>query len=97
MALAPSEPRVQPSTPAAPAGVAGGTSRPIRRAFSGAVVEGVTLYLPLGVGILAIGIPACALGSFLHFVLAVSMPVSGALVASLGALARVLKRVRRGA
>jgi hypothetical protein len=56
----------------------------------------VTLYLPLGVGILAIGIPACALGSFLYFVLAVPMPVAGAVIAALSSVARVLKKARGG-
>ena len=48
----------------------------VRDALSGAVAEGITRYVPGGVGILAIGIPACSVASFLHFVLGVSLPAT---------------------
>ena len=61
----------------------GGVHRPhpkrgLGDAFSDAIAEGMTRYVPGGVGILAIGIPTCALASFAHFVLGLSPPVTGA-------------------
>jgi hypothetical protein len=58
----------------------------VRDALSSAVAEGIARYVPGGVGILAIGIPACSLASFLHFVLGVSLPatVTAGAVASVG-------------
>jgi hypothetical protein len=42
----------------------------------GALVEGITRYVPGGVGIFAIGIPACSVASFMHFALGVSLPAT---------------------
>ena len=52
----------------------GHPKRGVRDALSSAVADGITRYVPGGVGILAIGIPACSVASFLHFVLGVSLP-----------------------
>ncbi len=50
--------------------------RGVRDALSSAVADGITRYVPGGIGILAIGIPACSVASFLHFVLGMSLPAT---------------------
>jgi hypothetical protein len=75
----------------------GGVHRPhpkrgLGDAFSDAIAEGMTRYVPGGVGILAIGIPTCALASFARFVLGVSPPATGA-AGGAGAIAYVLKQI----
>jgi hypothetical protein len=64
----------------------------ICEAFSTGVADGVRLYIPNSIAILAIGIPMCALASFAHFVLGVSPPATGA-VGGASAIAYVVKQI----
>ena len=64
-------------------------------AFSDAIAGGMTRYVPGGVGILAIGIPACSVVSFLHFVLGMPLTVT-VIVSGLTSIAHYLKRFGAG-
>jgi hypothetical protein len=73
----------------------GGPTSEICEAFSNAVADGVRLHVPNSIGILAIGIPTCALASFAHFVLGVSPPATGA-VGGAGATVYVVRQLVTG-
>jgi hypothetical protein len=67
----------------------------IREAFSNAVADGVRLHVPSTIGILAIGVPTCALASFAHFVLGLSPPVTSA-AGGAGTIAYMVRQLATG-
>lgn len=76
--------------PAYGTGVDGRSGNRILKSLEGAVTEGIVRYAPIGVGILAVGLPACAVICLIHFALGVSAPD----IASLGGLTALTHAAR---
>jgi len=65
----------------------------VREALVEATADGIRRYLPGGIGILVIGIPACVLATFAHFVLGVSTPAVAEVGTPAAAACQIIRSV----